>query len=399
MGYAQALNATLAAILPLGSDSIALAECADRILAEDLHSRVCSPSTDASLKDGYAVRAADIAEADDRHRIPLTLVGTAAAGCPAQTVLRGGEAVRILTGATIPQGADAVLAEEFAIPDGARIIAANHAEAGRNILPRGADIATGELIAPRGTCLSPGQIGLFAAAGYDRLPVFRQPRLAILATGDELVAPGQPLPAGKLYASNLEMLKAWCRRFGLRTTFSIIEDRTDRIANAIDAAITDHDAVVTSGGAWAGDRDLVARTLSALGWKKIFHWIRMGPGKPVGFGMLRERPVFLLPGGPPSNLTAFLQIALPGLLRLAGRRDPALPRTEVALQRRLTSRQVDWTEFVYGTLADGPTHPLFHPLTLSSRLKTIARAEGVVAIPEGVDSLPAGALVSAQLLR
>jgi len=399
MGYPEALAVTLETISPLGSDQVALSECSGRILARELYSEVCSPSVDASLKDGYAVKSRDIETATAHNRVTLAVVGTAAAGLPAKIALRGGEAIRILTGAEIPEGADAVLAEEFATPEGDRIAVFNTAEPGRNILPKGADIAAGELIAPQGSSLSPGIVGLCAAAGYDCLPVYRQPRLAILATGDELVAPGQPLPQGKLYASNLEMLKAWCRRYGMPATFAIVKDRPDIITATIDEAIATHDAVITSGGAWAGDRDFVAQTLSALGWKKCFHWIRMGPGKPVGFGMLRDKPVFLLPGGPPSNLTAFLQIALPGLLRLGGHHDPSLPGMMVKLQSGLTCRQIDWTEFVYGTLNEGEQHPIFTPLRMFSRLKSIARAEGVVAIPEGVHSLPEGAVVAAQLLR
>lgn len=399
MGYAEALKMTLETISPLGCDRVALSECPNRIVAEDLYSQVCSPSTDSSMKDGYAVRSVDIETATPQNRTQLTVIGMAAAGLPANMALTGSDAIRILTGAGIPEGADAVLAEEFAIPDGERITVFNHAEPGRNILPKGADVETGELIAVQGSCLSPGMIGILAAAGYDRLPVFRQPRLSIFATGDELVAPGQPLPQGKLYASNLEMLKAWSRRYGMHATFSILKDRHEIIAKAIDEAIGTHDAVITSGGAWTGDRDFVARTLSALGWKKLFHWVRMGPGKPVGFGMLKDKPVFLLPGGPPSNLTAFLQIALPGLLRLGGHRHPFLPRIMVKLRTGLTCRKIDWTEFVYGTLIDGDGHTLFNPLQMTSRLKTIARAEGVIAIQEGVKSLPPGAIIAAQLLR
>jgi molybdopterin molybdotransferase len=400
VGYPEALKVTLATISPLSSDTIALSECGDRIVAEDLYSRVSSPSTDASMKDGYAVRSVDIAAATPQNRIRLTRIGTAAvAGQPVSEVLTGGDAIRILSGATIPDGADAVLAEEFAFADGNRITVFNNAEPGRNIQRRGADTEAGELIAAEGCCLSPGMLGILAAAGYDSLPVYRQPRLAILATGDELVAPGQPLPEGKLYASNLEMLKGWCRRYGLRAAFSILKDRPDILKASIDEAIETHDAVITSGGAWAGDRDFVADALSALGWKKIFHWIRMGPGKPVGFGRLRDKPIFLLPGGPPSNLTAFLQIALPGLLRLAGHLNPSLPRMAVELQSGLICRQIDWTDFVYGTLMDGERQTLFVPLQLTSRLKTIACAEAVVAIPEGVESLPAGAVTTAQLLR
>ncbi len=177
----------------------------------------------------------------------------------------------------------------------------------------------------------------------------------------------------------------------------ILDDKKEIITGKIKEVIATHDAVLTSGGAWTGDRDFVAETLNTLGWKKLFHSIRIGPGKPVGFGMLNQKPVFILPGGPPSNLTAFLQIALPGLLRLGGHAVPALLRIMVKLERELICRHIDWTEFVYGQLILGEEHTLFKPLKLSSRLKSMARAEGVIAVPEGVKSLPAGAMVTAQV--
>lgn len=398
MGYKEALRATLDTIGPLASVSVPLAESSDRIVAEDLFSKVCSPSTDSSMKDGYAVKSDDIADAAPANKVTLTVIDMAAAGIPAQKAVTGGTAIRIQTGAKIPEGATAVLAEEFATRNGDILTVFNNAHAGRNIMLKGADVGEGELVATRGSRLSPGRIGLLAAAGYSQVPVYRRPSLAILATGDELVLPGRPLTDGKLYASNLEMLKAWCRRFGIQTSFSVLIDKPNIITSSIAAAIDTHDAVITSGGAWSGDRDFVADTLSALGWKKIFHWIRIGPGKPVGFGMLKDKPVFLLPGGPPSNFTAFIQIALPGLLQLGGYRRPSIPTVPVKLGQTLTCRHIDWTEFVHGTLIPGDRHTLFEPLNITSRIKSIACAQAVVAIPEGVKSIPAGDMVTAQLL-
>ncbi len=398
MGHREALQATLDTIEPLGSDFVALAECADRIVAEDLYSTVCSPSTDSSMKDGYAIRSDDIADATSENQITLKIIDMAAAGIPARKAVTGGTAIRIQTGAAIPHGATAVLAEEFAKRSGDTLTVLNNAHAGRNIMLKGADVADGERIATAGSRLSPGMIGLLAAAGYSQVPVYRQPVLAILATGDELVIPGQPLSDGKLYASNLEMLKAWCRRYGIRSSFSVLVDQPDIINRTIGEAIDTHDAVITSGGAWSGDRDFVADALNALGWRKVFHWIRIGPGKPVGFGMLNNKPVFLLPGGPPSNFTAFIQIALPGLLKLSGSRRPCLPTMPVKLDRTLTCRHIDWTEFVYGTLIESEACPIFQPLALASRIKSIASAQAVIAIAEGLKSIPAGAMVTAQLL-
>lgn len=181
----------------------------------------------------------------------------------------------------------------------------------------------------------------------------------------------------------------------MHPTLAVLRDDENAIAATLSRAATDHDALITSGGAWWGDRDCVCRTLDFLGWEKKFHRIRMGPGKAVGFGVLKNKPVFVLPGGPPSNLTAFLEVALPGLLRLSGHGSPRLPEMRVKLCGELTGRSVHWTEFVYGRLGTEHEPALFHPLGMMSRLKTIAAADSVVAIPEGVQSLAAGAFTTA----
>jgi len=159
------------------------------------------------------------------------------------------------------------------------------------------------------------------------------------------------------------------------------------------------DAILTSGGAWMGDYDLVARVLEGLGWKQVFHRIRIGPGKAVGFGTLDNKPVFILPGGPPSNLMGFLQIALPGLLALSGRNDPVLPGISARLASDLEEGDADWTDFFFGTLEPGEDLPLFCPMKKRSRLSSLGRAAAVASIPEGHHSLSAGSLVHVQLLK
>lgn len=389
---------TLDAIPPVkASKERDLGDCLQRVLYADIHSMVNSPSVDASMKDGYAVLSDEIRDATPENPVRSKLTGTMAAGGESRLRVDPGTAVRILTGAGIPSGATAVLAGEFARCDRKWVTVFNHAEPGRNILQAGMDVRAGEQVAKKGTILTPGLIGTIAAAGFGWVPVYRRPRVAILATGDELVLPGGPLPDGKLYASNLEMLKAWCRQFGMSASFQLLKDTPEIISHAMETAAVAHDVIITSGGAWTGERDFIARTLTSLGWKKVFHAIRMGPGKAVGFGMLHEKPVFILPGGPPSNLTAFLQIALPGLLKLAGHRRPGLPEIRVRLQTPLDGSHVDWTEFVYGSLVPGDTHTGFRPLKLTRRLRSMAFAQAAVSIPEGVICLPEGSIVSAQL--
>ena len=230
------------------------------------------------------------------------------------------------------------------------------------------------------------------------MPVFVCPRVAIIATGDEVVAPGRPLPEGKLYASNLVTLSTWCLRYGIQTDLGMVGDKPEGILNRLKDAIENHDAVLTSGGAWTGDRDFVVQMLEALGWKQFFHRIRIGPGKAVGFGLLHGKPVFVLPGGPPSNLLAFLQIALPGLLKLGGFKTLRLPAMKVKLTETVVVRDVDWTQFIFGCFEDGGHHTHFRPMKLKSRLQSMARAEGVISVPEGVGEINAGAIIDAQLL-
>lgn len=403
IGLDEALRLTLDALTPMPAETVTLLEALDRVVAEDLHARVNSPSLDASLKDGYAVISRDVEAATPDQPVRLRLIGTAAAGSRETFHLQPGTTVRVLTGAKIPDNASAVLSEEFVTLEGDTVLACNVAENGRNILHKGSDVAYAECVVHKGQRLTPGQVGLLAAAGHLDIPVFSRPTVAIIATGDEVVAPGQPLPDGKLYASNITALGAWCRRYGLPVQTQVIKDDAAVIRESLEKALQNAHAIITSGGAWTGDRDLVARVLTQMGWRQVFHRIRIGPGKAVGFGLLEhnfeyQRPVFILPGGPPSNLLGFLQIALPGLLRLKGYQNPGLPTAPARLAEDLSGRYADWTQFIFGTLEKQADVPLFRSLRKISRLQSMAEAQAVATIPEGVTRIAAGTILPVQLL-
>jgi molybdopterin molybdotransferase len=273
------------------------------------------------------------------------------------------------------------------------------AEPGRNILPRGSDVAFRGCLLRSGWEISPGLAGLLAAAGHSVLPVFKNPVVGILGTGDEIVEPGKPLADGKLYASNIMTLSGWCNRYKMKARMAIVKDDHDAVADALERLAGETDAVITSGGAWTGDRDLVAQVLERLGWKEVFHRIRIGPGKAVGFGTLEGKPVFILPGGPSSNLMGFLQIALPGLLVICGHANPGLPRITARLASELHGREHGWTDFFFGTLEYGDGLPIFYSLKKGSRLVSIAEATAIASIPEGQSHLPAGSAADVQLLK
>ncbi len=397
ISYTRALQLTLESISPLDSEVLSLSQVTGRVTAEDLHARVDSPSVDASLKDGYAVRSADISYATPPDPVRLRLIGSVSAGGEFEGEVIPGTAVRILSGARIPPGAEAVVSEEFTRRDGNWVTVTNFAQPGRNILFKGSDVSAGQLLALAGTLLRPAQVGLLAAAGYSEVPVIRRPRVAIIATGDEVIAPGQELSEGKLFASNLVTLEAWCSLYGMETTVSVVRDDAEAIKRHLLEAIAASDAILTSGGAWKGERDLVVRLLDQLGWQKIYHRVRMGPGKAVGFGLWQGKPVFCLPGGPPSNQMAFIQLGLPGLLKLGGQKQPGLFRAVVKLAERLEGQR-DWTQFIAGRFQKRGDEMLFCPLTMTSRLGSMAEAEGLLAIPEGIAHIPRGAMVSVQVL-
>jgi molybdopterin molybdotransferase len=399
LGLKKALKLTLERITPLPMETVELIGSIDRTAATDLYALVDSPSIDASMKDGYAVLSSDVADASAERPVRLRVAGNLAAGDDEDIRVDPGTTVRIMTGGRMPTGADAVVAEEFVTRADNDVLIETSAQPGRNILPRGSDVPFRKCILRSGRQISPVMAGLLAAAGHTMVPVFRKPLVGIIGTGDEIVEPGTPLAEGKLYASNIITLAGWCNRYEMKTRMSIVGDDYDALFNALKKLSGETDAVITSGGAWTGDHDLVARVLEGLGWEEAFHRIRIGPGKAVGFGMLNNKPVFILPGGPPSNLMGFLQITLPGLLALSGHADRALPGINARLASGLRKRDTDWTDFIFGTLEFDDGLPTFYPMGRQIRLSSIAEAMAVASIPEGEDYLSEGSVIYVQLLQ
>jgi molybdopterin molybdotransferase len=388
---------TLSNISVLPSEQVELSQLNGRVLAEDAFAMVNSPSADVSLKDGYAIKSEDIADASLKNPIHLKLIGNVAAGEHWDGEIETGTAVRILSGAPIPSGAEAVVSEEFADEQGNRVVITADAEPGRNILPKGTDVRQGERLLAAGDVLMPARIGLLASAGHTSAPVIRQSRVAIIATGDEVLAPGAPLIDGKLFASNMVTLAAWCNYYGMKVTTSVVADNPSTIEEKLLRHLPNQDALITTGGAWSGDRDFIIKLLDKLGWRKVYHRVRIGPGKAIGFGLLARKPVFCLPGGPPSNYVAFLQLALPGLQKYAGYKNPGLNSIVAELSEDVHG-MTNWTQFKFGLfeLFDGLTR--FLPIKGLSRLQDMARAEGVLMIPEGVDHIRAGEIIRVQML-
>ena len=398
IGFAQALELVLGNVRPLAPEKRRLIDCLDAAAAEDIHATVDSPSTSTSLKDGYALRSTDISHASEDHPVKLALSGVAAAGALEKSAVPPRSAVRILTGGQIPMQADVVVSEEFTRREKEDLLVLKDTEAGRNILFRGTDMMAGEKIVAAGDRLTPGRLGLIAAAGHAEALVRRNPRIAVIATGDEIRLPGTPIAKGQLYASNAVTLDAWCRRIGCVTTLVVVPDQYEAIFAALRNAVDTCDVVLTSGGAWSGERDLVGQVLDDIGWRRIFHRVRLGPGKGTGMGVVGQCAVFMLPGGPPSNLVGFLKLARPAILAMGGHRDYGLPRQRLRLQHDVRG-QKDWTQAVFGTIhLEGTGCMLFRPDRQTSRLKSMGQAQALLTIPEGIDHVAAGSLIEIEAL-
>ena len=398
IGFEEALGLTLANVSAGETEILPLNQLTGKILAENIVARVDSPSGTSSRKDGYAVVSADLAGATRETPVKLTVVGKLAAGDSAKLKIASGQAVRVTTGAPLPEGADAVLSEEFCEASDETITAYNVAEEGRNILPRGSDIRRTETVAARGDTLSPALIGLLASAGLDSAPVYKAPKVAVIASGDEVVIPGKPLAEGQLYASNMVEICSWLTFFGISHSAMLVGDRRKEIQSAITAGLAEADAFVTSGGAWGSERDLIQEVVEQLDWQGIYRRVRMGPGKPVGFGLLAQKPFFILPGGPSSNEMAFLQLALPAIMKMKG--DPKFSFPAVRAQLKETVRgHKDWTQFIHARLEKEKHQLIVRPAKLKSRLISMARKDALIIIPEGWEEWVAGEIIEIQLLN
>jgi molybdopterin molybdotransferase len=397
ISFDEALDKIIDFVQPLSSEKVELIEAVGRIAAEDPNSRIDSPSADVSLKDGFAIHSEDLTSASPSSPVHLRVVGEIAAGGAWNGTVGRGEAVKVLSGARIPNGADAVVAVEFTSLNGETLKVTGDAGVGRNILVQGADLQQGDHLVTSGTRLRPASLGLLATGGYDDISVYKLPHIGILATGDEVVAPGKPLGEGQLYASNLVTLAAWCAKFGWPVDTKVVPDEASQIRDGLKSYLAKCDVLLTSGGAWKGDRDLVVHLLDDIGWQKIFHRVRIGPGKAAAFGLFEGKPIFCLPGGPPSNLMAFLQLALPGIKKLGGWTDPNHDTLDAFLARDL-SGQVDWTQFIFGQLVRGEDGLSFTPLRMKSRLSEMAIANSVAAIPEGVSAIASGTSIRVQMI-
>ena len=379
-GIDEALALVLARARRLSLENVAITGACGRVLGEDALARTDLPPFPSSAMDGYAVRAADTPGT-------LTVVGHAAAGRPERRAVGAREAVEISTGAVVPAGADAVVPVE-------RTSGRVDVEAvlpGENVRPRGGDAHLGDVVVESGSALGPPQVSALAAAGIASVRCARLPRVAVIATGSELRAPGDALGPGEIYESNSVLIAAQLRQSGIdANVLPVVTDEPEATRAALEHAL-EHDVAITSGGVSVGQHDLVRATLAELGATEVFWRVAVKPGKPIAFAVRGDTLVFGLPGNPVSSLVGFELFVRPALLALQGAREPApeyLPGRLACSVRRNPHRD----ELVRARRDGEQLEPLSGQD--SHMIVRAAAASALVLIPRGDGELARGAQVS-----
>jgi molybdopterin molybdotransferase len=375
MPVAEALARVLAGAKPLPAEPAALTEAYGRVLAADIAALRTQPPADVSAMDGYAVRAADVAQ------VPVTLriVGEVAAGHPFEDTVGSGEAARIFTGGVLPPGTDAVVIQEHTTRLGDTVVVAASAEKGRHVRLEGLDFKRGAVLLAKGRRLSDRDLALAAAMNHPSLPVHRRAKVAVLATGDELVMPGATPGFGEIVYSNGYATMALARREGCDVVdLGIVPDRLAETAAAVRRARDiGADVLVTSGGASVGDYDLVQKALAAEGLALSFWKVALRPGRPMMHGRLGAMHVLGLPGNPASAYVCGVLFLLPLIRRLAGRGDvePVLENARLGCTLPPNDERADYLRATLAPGSDGIPVAIPAPAQDSSMLSPLARAD------------------------
>jgi len=400
----EAARRIVGALHPLPDESVALRGALDRVLAEPVHSTIAVPAWDNSAMDGYAVRAADVAGASPDHPALLDVIETVAAGQFPTHRLSPGQAIRIFTGAPLPDGADTVVRQEDTESGGpGRVAILNERDAGRNVRGRGEDLRQGDEVAAAGTLLGPAQLGVLASIARATVQVHRRPKIALLASGDEIVdldRASEVLAGRKVATSNTYTLRANVLRNGAEPVELGIAADTPASLRAHLAGAAEADLLVTTGGVSVGEHDFVRDVFAELGAELDFWRVRMRPGAPLGFGRLGPTPWLGLPGNPVSTMVTFELFVRPALRKLAGHRFPFRRAVRVAVADSI-SLGPPLRHFLRAAVSEDPDGRRVAHLTGpqgSGILTSMVRANALLIVPEGRSSIEPGETLSALLL-
>lgn len=386
-----ALRIVLEAAAPLGVERVPLLDALGRVLAEEIRSSRDIPGFDNSAMDGYALRAADIATASEAHPVRLKVVETVPAGRMPEHQVGPGECARTMTGAPIARGADAIVQVERTRGDGSTVEILAPAEAKSFIRPRGEDLRVGESVMSAGRMLSPSDLGMLASLSRSMVGVYRRPRVAIVATGDELVDIDEHPTGAQVVNSSAYALSGAIRESGGEAVIlRVARDIKDEVRERLEEALA-FDMVLSTGGVSVGQFDFVKGVLDDLGMRTLFHGVAQRPGRPLKFGLVGARPVFGLPGNPVSTLVCFYLYVGPALRRMAGRIEVGLERVSARCSADIKLAN-NLTEFVRVRLERRDGEYLAAPTGNqgSGILSSLSRADGLLIGPAAVSLLRKG---------
>jgi len=395
---AEAQAAFLGAVEPLGHTTVQLRSAQGYALALPVFAPIALPSFDNSAMDGFALRSVDVAAATPARPVMLSAVGEAAAGHAFRGALHFGQTARVMTGAPLPAGADAVLPNEEAISAAGFLQVTAAVAPERHVRRAGEDVGVGQLALEAASTLGPAELALLAALGIASVRVVRRPRVAIITTGDELRLPGVPLGVGGVYNANLFALCAQLREAGAEPVpLSAVADEPGEIDVALNTALQ-ADAVVTSAGVCDGDHDHMSAALRRRG-EFSGGCLRLRPARHVGLGLIDGKPVFALPGNPAAGLIAFELLVRPATLRLGGHRSWRRPLVQATLVEPIQSGR-GVTQAIWVSLDGGNDGYRVRPAGRqgAGMLGPAARAHGLLIVPEAVEHIAAGTVVPVQLL-
>jgi molybdopterin molybdotransferase len=395
----EALKTILAKIPFKGLEKIPISQALGRVLMEDIIAKRSNPPMDNSAMDGYALISTDILSATPENPVRLNMIDEVAAGYVAEKTLEKGQAIRIMTGAPIPIGADSVIMQEDTEKDGDHILVKDKTEVEENIRLAGEDVKEGETVIRKGVTITPAHIGMMAVAGKASIFVSQRPLVGILSTGDELVDLDETPTGPCIYNSNGYMLEAQIRSAGgIPCYMGIATDDENDLMEKFESALK-CDMVVSSGGVSVGDYDLVKASLKKMGQDMLFWKVSMKPGKPLAFGKINDKPIFGLPGNPVSSYVSFEQFARPAIKKMMGAAD--LKRKTV--QARLTKsikKKAGRLHFLTSIVSWEDGEPTVTPAQEqgSGILKSTVYANGLLIFPLEESEIAAGETVTVQLL-